>query len=106
MTAALTRPRIPTPRTPVQPMTRHTRACTRVADTVDAHQAAEERELLPLVSRHLPDSEWSAVCRAATTTLSGREQLLVLGLAPPIAVPPSSTWGPPAACRMGTPVRR
>jgi len=57
------------------------RACTRIADTVHAHQAAEERELLPLVSRHLPDSEWSAVCRASTTTLTGREQLLVLGLA-------------------------
>jgi hypothetical protein len=57
------------------------RACTRVAVTVDAHMTAEERELLPLVSRYLPDREWTAVGRAATTSLSGREQLLVLGLA-------------------------
>ena len=42
---------------------------------------AEERELLPLVSRYLPDREWTAVSRAATTSLPGREQLLVLGLA-------------------------
>jgi hypothetical protein len=48
------------------------RACTRVAVTVDAHMTAEERELLPLISRYLPDREWTAV---------GREQLLVLGLA-------------------------
>ncbi|MFD2093980.1 hemerythrin domain-containing protein [Blastococcus deserti] len=57
------------------------RACTRVADTVEAHLAAEERDLLPLLSRYLPTSEWRAVSRAATTTLTGREQLLVLGLA-------------------------
>ncbi len=57
------------------------RACAKVADTVDAHLAAEERDLLPLLSRYLPNSEWTAVSRAATTTLSGREQLLVLGLA-------------------------
>ena len=29
----------------------------------------------------MPDREWTAVGRAATTSLSGREQLLVLGLA-------------------------
>jgi hypothetical protein len=57
------------------------RACTRLAAEVDAHTAAEERDLLPLLSRYLPDAEWTAVSRAATTTLSGREQLMVLGLA-------------------------
>lgn len=57
------------------------RACTKLADTVDAHLATEERDLLPLLSRYLPNGDWTAVSRAATTTLSGREQLLVLGLA-------------------------
>ena len=38
------------------------------------------RDLLPLLSQYLSDSEWTAVTRAATTTLSGREQMLVLGL--------------------------
>ena len=57
------------------------RACTRLADAVDAATAAEERDLLPLLSQHLSDSEWAGVTRAATTTLSGREQMLVLGLA-------------------------
>ena len=57
------------------------RACTRLADAVDAATAAEERDLLPLLSQHLSDSEWASVTRAATTTLSGREQMLVLGLA-------------------------
>jgi hypothetical protein len=57
------------------------RACTRVADAVDEATAAEERDLLPLLSGHLSDGEWAAVRRAATTTLSGREQMLVLGLA-------------------------
>ena len=56
-------------------------ACTRLADAVDGATAAEERDLLPLVSEYLPDGEWTAVTRAATTTLSGREQMLVLGLA-------------------------
>ena len=57
------------------------RACTRVADAVDEATRAEERDLLPLLSEYLPDGEWTAVTRAATTTLSGREQMLVLGLA-------------------------
>jgi hypothetical protein len=57
------------------------RACTRVAYNVEAHLAAEERDLIPLVARHLTDAEWTAVSRKATTTLSGREQLLFLGLA-------------------------
>ena len=57
------------------------RACTRLADDVDAATAAEERDLLPLLAAYLPDSEWNAVRRAASTSLSGREQMLVLGLA-------------------------
>lgn len=56
------------------------RACTRIADAVDAATAAEEAELLPLLSHHLSDAEWTAVRRAARCTLSGREQILVLGL--------------------------
>lgn len=57
------------------------RACSRLADDVDAATAIEERELLPLLSMYLPDGEWTAITRRATTTLSGREQMLVLGLA-------------------------
>ena len=57
------------------------RALGRVADAVDAHTAAEEAELVPLLARYLPDGEWTAVCRAASTALSGREQMLILGLA-------------------------
>ncbi|WP_324273620.1 hemerythrin domain-containing protein [Blastococcus brunescens] len=57
------------------------RACARVADNVDAHLTAEERDLLPLVGQYLTDAEWTTVSRVATTTLSGREQLLFLGLA-------------------------
>jgi hypothetical protein len=57
------------------------RACTRLADDVDAATAAEERDLLPLLSAYLPDSEWTAITRRACTALSGREQMLVLGLA-------------------------
>src|SRR6478672_6404929 len=57
------------------------RACTRLADEVDGATAAEERDLLPLLSAYLPDCEWAAIARRATTTLSGREQMLILGLA-------------------------
>ncbi len=57
------------------------RACARVADAVDASTGAEECALLPLIGRHLPDDEWVAVARAAQNTLSGTEQMLVLGLA-------------------------
>ena len=52
-----------------------------MADAVDAHTRAEEAELLPLLARYLPDQEWTAVRRAARNTLSGGEQMLVLGLA-------------------------
>jgi hypothetical protein len=57
------------------------RACTRLADAVDEATAVEERDVLPLVSEYLPNGEWVAITRVATTTLSGREQMLVLGLA-------------------------
>ncbi|SOE03543.1 hemerythrin domain-containing protein [Blastococcus haudaquaticus] len=57
------------------------RACTRLASTIDAHLAEEERELHPLLARYLTDTEWTAVSRAATTDLTGREQLLLVGLA-------------------------
>jgi hypothetical protein len=57
------------------------RACTRLADEVDEAVAVEERDLLPLLSEYLSDGDWAAVTRAASTTLSGREQMLVLGLA-------------------------
>jgi hypothetical protein len=57
------------------------RAVGRVATAVDASTGAEECALLPLLGRHLPDSEWAAVARKAQNTLSGPEQMLVLGLA-------------------------
>lgn len=55
-------------------------ACGSVADAVAESVACEEADLLPLLARYLPDGEWAAVCRAAASTLSGREQMLVLGL--------------------------
>jgi hypothetical protein len=57
------------------------RACGRVADGVEAATGAEECALLPLLGRYLPDDEWADVTRAASSTLSGPEQMLVLGLA-------------------------
>ena len=57
------------------------RACARVADAVVASTGAEECALLPLLGRYLPDSEWVGVARAARNTLSGPEQMMVLGLA-------------------------
>jgi hypothetical protein len=55
------------------------RACTRLADAVDAATALEEAELLPLLSTHLGDEEWKGISRTAGCCLSGGEQLLVLG---------------------------
>jgi hypothetical protein len=49
--------------------------------------AAEERELLPLVADRLPATAWTAVRRAARSALSGRERLLLLGLALEDAAP-------------------
>ena len=57
------------------------RACGWLADAVDAHTTAEEADLLPLLARHMPEHEWLAVRRAARSAFSGREQMLVLGLA-------------------------
>jgi hypothetical protein len=55
-------------------------ACLVLADAVDAQTGEEERTLLPLLAG-LPAGEWTAITAAARCTLSGREQLLVLGLA-------------------------
>ena len=57
------------------------RACTRLADDVDEATAVEERDLHPLLVAYLPDGDWTAISRRATTTLSGREKMMVLGLA-------------------------
>ncbi|MDP5183551.1 hemerythrin domain-containing protein [Blastococcus sp. BMG 814] len=57
------------------------RACRRLADDVDAQTAEEEAILLPLLDAHLTDAGWAPVVRTARCGLSGREQLLVLGLA-------------------------
>jgi hemerythrin-like domain-containing protein len=57
------------------------RALARLADTVETHTADEEADLHPLLARYLPDDEWTAVSRACRSSLSGREQMLVLGLA-------------------------
>ncbi|MGY1745599.1 hemerythrin domain-containing protein [Blastococcus sp. SYSU D00695] len=55
-------------------------ACLVLADAVDAQVAEEERELLPLLAA-LPARDWAAVTAASRSPLSGRERLLVLGLA-------------------------
>jgi len=57
------------------------RACRDLADAVDAQTADEERRLLPLVTAHLPAGEWAEIARSSRCRLSGREQMLVLGLA-------------------------
>jgi Hemerythrin HHE cation binding domain len=56
------------------------KACGRLADTIDAHTAEEEAELLPLVGSHLPADTWAEVSNRAGTAFYGREQMLVLGL--------------------------
>ena len=57
------------------------RACRRLADAVDAHTAAEERDLLPLLDAHLDSRRWAAIASAGSCRLTGRERRLVLGLA-------------------------
>jgi hypothetical protein len=52
-----------------------------LSDAVDAQTADEERTLLPLLGEHLQDPDWTAIARSSPCQLSGREQLLVLGLA-------------------------
>jgi hypothetical protein len=56
-------------------------ACRRLADAVDAHVAAEERDLVPLLDAHLDSRRWAAVAAGGSCRLTGRERSLVLGLA-------------------------
>jgi hypothetical protein len=56
-------------------------ACMALADAVDAQTAEEEDSLLPLLGEHLDPDDWAAIARSSHVRLSGREQLLVLGLA-------------------------
>ena len=56
-------------------------ACLDLADAVDAQTAEEEAVLLPLLGQHLDAGDWAAIARSSHCRLSGREQLLVLGLA-------------------------
>jgi hypothetical protein len=55
-------------------------ACLDLADAVDAHTADEESALLPLLGEHLSGGDWAVIARSSHCRLSGREQLLVLGL--------------------------
>jgi hypothetical protein len=57
------------------------RACRYLADAVDAQTAEEEAELIPLLGEHLEPDDWAAIARSSHCRLTGREQLLVLGLA-------------------------
>jgi hypothetical protein len=57
------------------------RDCHRLADAVDAHTAAEERDLLPMLDAHLDNRRWAAIASAGSCRLTGRERRLVLGLA-------------------------
>ncbi|SDF07606.1 Hemerythrin HHE cation binding domain-containing protein [Blastococcus aurantiacus] len=57
------------------------RGCLRLADAVDAHTAAEERDLVPLLDAYLDTRRWAAVASAGACRLTGRERRLVLGLA-------------------------
>ena len=56
-------------------------ACLDLADAVDAQTADEEAVLLPLLGEHLSSGDWAVIARSSHCRLSGREQLLVLGLA-------------------------
>ena len=56
-------------------------ACLDLADAVDAQTADEEDVLLPLLGEHLSGGDWAVIARSSHCRLSGREQLLVLGLA-------------------------
>ena len=56
------------------------RASGHLADAVAESTAAEEADLLPLLAAHLPAGEWATAVRATGSTLTGREQMLVLGL--------------------------
>jgi hypothetical protein len=56
-------------------------ACQALSGAVDAQTADEERTLVPLLGEHLQADDWTAIARSSHCPLSGREQLLVLGLA-------------------------
>lgn len=56
-------------------------ACLDLANAVDAQTAEEETDLLPLLAEHLSAGDWAVIARSSHCRLSGREQLLVLGLA-------------------------
>src|SRR4051812_38288574 len=56
-------------------------ACIDLADALDAQTADEEDLLLPLLGEHLSAGDWAVIARSSHCRLSGREQLLVLGLA-------------------------
>ena len=56
-------------------------ACRAAADAVDAATVEEERALLPMLGEHLQPADWAAIAASSHCRLSGREQLLVLGLA-------------------------
>jgi len=56
-------------------------ACRALADAVEAQTADEESALLPLLGEHLQTGDWTAIAGSSQCRLSGREQLLVLGLA-------------------------
>jgi hypothetical protein len=56
-------------------------ACRALADAVDAQTTEEERTLLPLLGEDLRPGDWAAITHSWHCRLSGREQLLVLGLA-------------------------
>ena len=56
-------------------------ACGAVAVAVETQTADEESAMLPLLDRWLHADDWAAIARSSHCRLSGREQLLVLGLA-------------------------
>lgn len=56
-------------------------ACAVLAVTVETQTADEEAVLLPLLDRYLHADDWAAIAHSSHCKLSGREQLLVLGLA-------------------------
>ena len=56
-------------------------ACALVALAVETQTTEEEQTLLPLLDEYLAPDDWAAIARSSTCRLSGREQLLVLGLA-------------------------
>lgn len=57
------------------------RSSRRLADAVDDSTALEERDLVPLLDAHLDGGRWAAVAAVSSCRLTGRERLLVLGLA-------------------------